>query len=211
MPCAGSASAAARSPRSVRPRSAAPSVLDAKGLVVAPGFIDLHAHGQSDESYRLYAMNGVTTALELEAGTHDVPAWYAAREGKSLLNYGVSSSHLQSRARVFNDPGQFLPDRGRGQRRRHTGADRGDRGAREGRSPPGRPRRRHGAPVHAGRDQVGSARDLPRGGRREGTGLRAHPELGHQRPGVERGVVHGGDRRGGASPGRRSTSCTSTA
>jgi len=80
------------------------TVLDAKGLVVAPGFIDLHAHGQSDESYRLYAMDGVTTALELEAGTHDVPTWYSTREGKSLLNYGVSSSHLQSRARVFNDP-----------------------------------------------------------------------------------------------------------
>ena len=84
-------------------------VLDAKGLVVAPGFIDMHAHGQSDESYRLYAMNGVTTALELEAGTHDVPAWYAARDGKALLNYGISISHIQSRARVFNDPGQFLP------------------------------------------------------------------------------------------------------
>jgi N-acyl-D-aspartate/D-glutamate deacylase len=85
------------------------TVLDAKGLVVTPGFIDLHAHGQSDESYRLFAMDGVTTALELEVGTHDVPAWYSAREGKSLLNFGVSSSHLQSRARVFNDPGQFLP------------------------------------------------------------------------------------------------------
>ncbi|HKP27935.1 MAG TPA: amidohydrolase family protein [Gemmatimonadales bacterium] len=84
-------------------------VLDASGQVIAPGFIDMHAHGHNDESYRLYAMNGVTTALELEAGTADVPAWYAARDGKSLLNYGVTSSHLQSRARVFNDPGQFLP------------------------------------------------------------------------------------------------------
>ena len=85
------------------------TVLDASGMVVAPGFIDMHAHGHNDESYRLYAMNGVTTALELEVGTSDVPAWYAAREGKSLLNYGITSSHLQSRGRVFNDPGQFLP------------------------------------------------------------------------------------------------------
>ena len=37
--------------------------IDATGLVVAPGFIDLHAHGQNDESYGYYAMNGVTTAL----------------------------------------------------------------------------------------------------------------------------------------------------
>ena len=84
-------------------------VLDASGMVVAPGFIDMHAHGHNDESYRLYAMNGVTTALELEVGTADVPAWYAMRDGKSLLNYGITASHLQSRARMFNDPGQFLP------------------------------------------------------------------------------------------------------
>ncbi len=36
--------------------------IDAKGLVVAPGFIDLHAHGQNDENYRVFALDGVTTA-----------------------------------------------------------------------------------------------------------------------------------------------------
>ena len=43
-------------------------VLEVGGLVVAPGFIDLHEHGQNPESHALHARDGVTTALDLEAG-----------------------------------------------------------------------------------------------------------------------------------------------
>ena len=43
-------------------------VIDATGLVVAPGFIDLHAHGQSIPADRMQAFDGVTTTLDLEAG-----------------------------------------------------------------------------------------------------------------------------------------------
>src|SRR5581483_6773601 len=68
--------------------------IDAKGLVVAPGFIDLHQHGQSERNYEFQAHDGVTTSLELEVGTDDVAGWYAQREGKSLINYGVSSGHI---------------------------------------------------------------------------------------------------------------------
>src|SRR6185295_7313167 len=85
------------------------TVIDARGLVVAPGFIDLHQHGQDDENYRFKAMDGVTTALELEVGTGDVDAWYAQRDQKSLINYGVSAGHLAARMAAMHEPVTFLP------------------------------------------------------------------------------------------------------
>jgi N-acyl-D-aspartate/D-glutamate deacylase len=84
-------------------------VLDAAGHVVAPGFIDLHAHGQDEENYRLFSLNGVTTALEMEVGTEEVDAWYRAREGTARLNHGVTVGHMRVRAVLFDDPGTFLP------------------------------------------------------------------------------------------------------
>ena len=83
--------------------------IEAKGLVVAPGFIDLHEHGQDPRNYQFQAHDGVTTSLELEMGTSDVDAWYAAREGKSLINYGVSIGHVPVRIKVLHDPGTFFP------------------------------------------------------------------------------------------------------
>jgi dihydroorotase len=83
--------------------------IDATGMVIAPGLIDLHSHGQNDENYRYKARDGVTTALELEVGTADVPAWYAEREGKSLINYGVTVGHVPVRMKVMGDTGSWLP------------------------------------------------------------------------------------------------------
>jgi hypothetical protein len=90
------------------------TTIDAKGLVVAPGFIDLHAHGQDDENYRVFALDGVTTALELEVGTADVPGFYASREGKALINYGASVGHVRERMAVMRDPSQGLLPTGSG-------------------------------------------------------------------------------------------------
>ena len=85
------------------------TVIDATGLVVAPGFIDLHSHGQDAENYRYKAMDGVTTALELEKGVWPVAPWYAEREGKALINFGASSGHIPACMAVMHDTGTWLP------------------------------------------------------------------------------------------------------
>jgi N-acyl-D-aspartate/D-glutamate deacylase len=93
--------------------SAAPlegrTVVDVRGLVVAPGFIDLHSHGQDDENYHFKAHDGVTTALELEIGVSPVAPWYQSREGKALINFGASSGHVPAKMAVLHDTGDFLP------------------------------------------------------------------------------------------------------
>jgi len=72
--------------------------IDAQGLVVAPGFIDLHVHGQSDQAHEYQARDGVTTALELEWGYGEVGSFLESRRGRSRVNYGASASHAAMRA-----------------------------------------------------------------------------------------------------------------
>src|SRR4249920_3494353 len=68
-------------------------VIDATGLVVAPGFIDLHAHGQSIPADRMQAFDGVTTTLDLEAGVLPVASWYRKQASRGrVLNYGASAN-----------------------------------------------------------------------------------------------------------------------
>ncbi|MFD5226073.1 amidohydrolase family protein [Microbacterium sp. NPDC058342] len=77
-------------------------VVDVTGRIVGPGFIDLHSHVNSIAGQRLQAMDGVTTALELEAGLLPVARAYqhAADEGRPL-NYGFSASWGLARAEVL--------------------------------------------------------------------------------------------------------------
>lgn len=72
-------------------------VIDARGLVAAPGFIDLHSHATTREAATYQVRDGVTTRLELEIGTWPVAGWYEAKRGRELLNYGTSVGHTAVR------------------------------------------------------------------------------------------------------------------
>ena len=80
--------------------------IDASGMVVAPGFIDLHAHGQNLGDYRMQAVQGVTTMLELESGVLPVAKWYENQASKNLpINYGTSSGWTFARIATFSGEG----------------------------------------------------------------------------------------------------------
>jgi hypothetical protein len=76
--------------------------VDVSGLVVAPGFVDLHSHAQTLPGRRLQACDGVTTALDLEAGRAPVDRAYAADAVRgSPINYGFSASWAAARMHVM--------------------------------------------------------------------------------------------------------------
>jgi N-acyl-D-aspartate/D-glutamate deacylase len=55
-------------------------------------------------SQRVKALDGVTAALELEIGAPDVAQFLKSKEGRSLIHYGTSASHVAARAAVFGAP-----------------------------------------------------------------------------------------------------------
>ena len=90
-------------------------VIQAHGLIVAPGFIDVHQHAQELASQRVKAFDGVTTALEMEIGAADVAQFLKEKEGRSLIHYGTTASYLSARSLAFGTPlpaGAILPKSG---------------------------------------------------------------------------------------------------
>ena len=79
------------------------SEVDARGLVVAPGFIDpLTSVGAARLPSALYkGTDGVTTVLQLHGGPVDVDAMYQSMESEDvLLNYGTNVGHAALRGAV---------------------------------------------------------------------------------------------------------------
>lgn len=76
-------------------------IIDAKGLVVAPGFIDTHWHGISKFGTKLALLNGVTTWLESETGVLDVDLFYKERQGWHA-NYGTTVGHIFARSLILD-------------------------------------------------------------------------------------------------------------
>jgi N-acyl-D-aspartate/D-glutamate deacylase len=75
---------------------------DVGGQVVTAGFVDLHSHAHDLGSARLRVTDGVTTALELEAGATPVAGAYAAAAAMGRpLNYGFAASWALARMSVL--------------------------------------------------------------------------------------------------------------
>ncbi len=77
--------------------------IDARGMVVAPGFIDIIAHGHDQENDRIQLLDGVTTKLQMERGALEVDKWYQEQTGKRLCHYGAAASHTMARWRVMDE------------------------------------------------------------------------------------------------------------
>jgi len=84
--------------------------IDAKDLVVAPGFIDTHFHAVDPFASKLAVADGITTGMDLEAGASRVGEWYENKNKSGWqLNYGTTASLAMARLLV-HDPELVIND-----------------------------------------------------------------------------------------------------
>ncbi len=79
----------------------ATEVVDASGLVVAPGFIDVHSHSPTLLGQRVNLLDGITTQLDLEAGGYPVDFYGEHFSAGAQINYGASVGHWAVRTKVM--------------------------------------------------------------------------------------------------------------
>lgn len=84
------------------------TIINVSGLVVAPGFIDMHIHGRSNVEQEYQLHDGITTALELEWGIENLKEWYSSRQSKALINYGASVCWPYERFKALNKDDKLL-------------------------------------------------------------------------------------------------------
>jgi N-acyl-D-aspartate/D-glutamate deacylase len=79
-------------------------IVDASGLVVAPGFIDIMSYDPIEPGVWNKISDGVTTALAMHGGTAYPTRWYAAFAGqKPPIHYGASFFYAEARLQFIKD------------------------------------------------------------------------------------------------------------
>ena len=81
-------------------------IIDASGLVVSPGFIDIHSHTPTRLGEHLSVLDGITTQLDLEAGSYPPTDYGYQYKAGAQLHYGSSVGHFAIRGLVMDNSTQ---------------------------------------------------------------------------------------------------------
>ena len=109
--------------------------IDAKGHVVAPGFIEGHQHATDQFSRKVNLRDGLTTQMDFEAGAGDIAKWYENAEGKTQSNYGMVVLATLARVSVLDGPEIAAGGNDMGELFRSVVKDAAAKAQKEGRKP----------------------------------------------------------------------------